>query len=157
MPYSDAFLQNAYDVNASQATLMLIRVNIDGTLYYYANNNESVQSTVSGSTQVYQQSRFSLELPEDTAEGTPRATIDFDAGDIQIVRRLRAANSRVIVDMWLVLANDPNTAEFGPANYESVSFSVEGPAVPLSLEAEPILDVQIPATRYTPQTAPALL
>lgn len=156
MPYSDQFIQNAYNRNAAYATLILIRVNIDGSLYYYANNNESIQSSVSGSPQVYQQSRFSLELPEDSPEGSPQATIDFDSADIQVIRKLRAANSRVIIDLWLVLESNPDIAEFGPANYESVNFSVDKSAVSLSLQAEPILDVELPAKRYTPQTAPAL-
>ena len=50
----------------------------------------------------------------------------------------------------------PNVAEFGPAQFESTSFSISGSGVSVELEVEPILDVQLPGERFTPQTFPAL-
>ena len=126
MPYSDSFLKNIYSRSSGDPSIVLIEVNIDGTIYYYANNTESIDSNVSGSTQTYQPGRFDLSLPEETAEGTPRATIDFDAADITIVRRLRLADDRIIINLWVVAASAPNVAEFGPAQFESTSFSISG-------------------------------
>lgn len=152
---TDSFLDNIYSNSSGEPIISLVRINIDGEFEYYANNNEAITSDVSGSSEVYQPAAFSIALPEETTEGTPRATLDFDAADIQFVRKLRAAEQRIILDLWLVVADDPNIVEYGPANYESVSFSVSGTSVQVTLEAEPILDVQIPAIRYTPQTFPA--
>lgn len=156
MPYSDQFLRDIYAQTTSAAVIAIIEADFDGTKYYYVDNTQSIDSNVSGSTQTYQPGRFSLELPEDTADGTPRATIDFEAADIQLVRRLRSVNSRVVINLWLVVASAPNVAEFGPAQFESVDFTISGTTVSLSLEVEPILDVQLPADRYTPQNTPGL-
>ena len=119
MPYSDSFLKNIYSRSSGDPSIVLIEVNIDGTFYYYANNTQSIDSNVSGSTQTYQAGRFDPSLPEETAEGTPRATIDFDAADITIVRRLRLAEERIIINLWVVAASAPNVAEFGPARCPS--------------------------------------
>ena len=156
MPYSDSFLKNIYSRSSGDPSIVLIEVNIDGTFYYYANNTQSIDSNVSGSTQTYQPVRFDLSLPEETAEGTPRATIDFDAADISTVIRLRLANDRIIINLWVIAASAPNIAEFGPAQFETTSFIISGSGVSVDLEVEPILDVQLPGERFTPQTFPAL-
>lgn len=156
MPASDRFLDTVYARSSSTPILTLLEADLDGEMKYYVNDNQSTTSSVSGSSQVYQPAGFAIALPEDTAEGTPTATLDFDAGDIQMVRDLRAANSRIILRLWVVLSDDPNVIEFGPAVYESTDFSVSGTAVSVTLEVEPILNVQVPGLRYTPQVFPAL-
>lgn len=156
MPFSDQFLRDIYAQTTGAAVIALIEADFDGEKHYYADNTQSVDSNVSGAIKTYQPGRFSPELPEDTADGTPRATIDFEASDIQLVRRLRSVNSRVVINLWLVVASSPNVAEFGPVQFESVDFTISGSTISLSLEVEPILDVQLPADRYTPQTTPGL-
>lgn len=156
MPSSDRFLREITNTSSAIPVLDLIEVNIDGTLYYYVNNTESVTSTVSGSTQSYQQAAFRLELPPATEEGSPTAALMFDAGDITIIRRIRSANDRIYIKMWTVLADQPNVVEYGPTEYESTSFDISGSSVNITLEAEPILDVQIPGLRYTPNIFPGL-
>lgn len=156
MPQSDRFLDTLFARSASLPILSLLEADIDGTLYYYVNDNQSLVSTVSGTSQTYQRAAFNVSLPDDTEEGTPTAKLDFDAGDIAFVRLLRQTSKRVNLRLWLVLADDPNTVEYGPAEYESVSFDVSATSVTVSLEAEPVLDVQIPGLRYTPAIFPAL-
>lgn len=156
MPQSDRFLDTLFARSAALPILSLLEVDIDGTLYYYVNDNQNTVSNVSGQVKTYQRAAFNLSLPDDTVEGTPTAKLDFDAGDITFVRLLRQANNRVKLTLWLVLADDPDTVEYGPAEYESVSFDVSETSVSVSLEAEPILDVQIPGLRYTPAIFPAL-
>lgn len=156
MPYSDNFLDQALN-GGSDPFITLMRVNVDGTHYYFANNTETVTSTVSGTSQVYQRSAFSIKLPEDNNDdNAPTATLDFEVADIQIVRTLRAAEKRILVDLWAVLASDFDSVEFGPANYESESFSVSASSVSLDLVAEPILDIRYPGDRFTPETFPQL-
>lgn len=156
MPASDRFLDTIYARSSSIPILTLLQATIGGEDLYYVNDNVAITSNVSGSSQTYNPAGFKISLPEDTEEGTPTATLDFDAGDISIVRKLRAANERVRLLLWVVLSDEPDTIEFGPFEYESIEFSVSGTSVSVSLEAEPILDVQIPGLRYTPQTFPAL-
>lgn len=156
MPQSDRFLDTLFARSSSVPILSLLEADIDGVLYHYVNDNQSITSSASGTLQTYQQAAFELALPDDTDEGTPTAKLDFDAGDISFVRLLRQASKRVKLTLWLVLSDDPNIIEYGPAEYESVDFNVSETSVSVSLEAEPILDVQIPGLRYTPAIFPAL-
>jgi len=156
MPFSDSFTENLYSRSSPDPILTLMRVLIDNDYYYYVNNNESIASTVSGSSKVYQPSAFNLSLPQDNAEGTPRAELTLDPADNGIVRRLRAANDRVYVTLWLVAASSPNSVEFGPVEYESTEFSISSGNITVGLEVEPILDRVVPARRFTPDLFPAL-
>lgn len=160
MPYSDNFLNEMYSASSAEPILSLIRVNIDGTLYYYVNNNESIQSTVADPngliSKVYQPAGFKLILPEDVSDGTPRASLDFDPADNSVIRKLRGASNRIIVDLWLIAASSPNSVEFGPVNYESTDFKINVGGVTLGLEVEPILDIVIPGDRFTPTLFPGL-
>src|SRR5690554_5453778 len=153
---TDNFLNEIFSANSGEAILSLIRVDIDGDVSYYVNNNESVTSDVTGSPTVFQPAAFSIALPEESSDSTPRATLDFDAADIQIVRKLRAANQRIVMDLWVVAGSNPNVVEYGPSNYESTDFTISGTKVSIGLEIEPILDIEIPGKRYTPQTFPGL-
>lgn len=156
MAQSDRFLDTVFARSSSTPILSLLEATIDGQKYYYVNDNQALTSTVSGSSQLHQKAAFEISLPDDTEEGTPTAKLDFDAGDIAFVRMLREASERILLRVWVVLADDPNVVEFGPAEYESVSFDISETSVSVSLEAEPSLDVQIPGLRYTPQVFPGL-
>lgn len=156
MPLSDSFQEQALN-GGGDPVITLLRVNVDGTNYYFANNTETVTSTVSGSSQQYQRGFFTIKLASDEdSDSAPTATINFETGDIQTVRVLRAAQGKVFIDLWLVLASDPNTIELGPINYESESFDVSANSVSLELTVEPILDIQYPGYRFTPELFPSL-
>lgn len=153
---TDNFYNEIFASNSGNPVLSLIRVEIDGQYEYYVNNNEAITSNASGVSQTYQPAAFSIALPEDTQEGTPSATLDLDAADIQVVRKLRQANNRIILDLWVVVADNPNVVERGPYNYQSTEVSINETRISLRLEAEPILDIEIPGKRYTPTTFPGL-
>lgn len=154
MPTNE-FVDHIYN-GGKDVILTLLDVNVGGTHYYYVNNTESITSSVTGTPQVYQRGMFEITLPDDTSEGLPSAKISFGVADIQIVRFLREAEEKLIIDLWLVLASDPNAVEYGPVNYQSSGFSISDGNVSLDLEAEPILDVKLPSTHFTPRTAPGL-
>ena len=156
MPSSDRFLDTVFATASPLPILTLLEATIDGVGHYYVNNTQSVTSTVSGSPQNYQRASFEISLPEDTGEGTPTATLDFDVADIAFIRLLRQTESRIQLRLWLVLADDLNTVEFGPAEYESVEFSLAANSVSVSLEADSSLDIQLPGLRYTPNVFPEL-
>lgn len=156
MPFSDTFTQQALN-GGGDPVLTLLRVNVDGTFYYFVNNTESVTSGVSGSSQQYQRGFFTIKLAEDEdSDSAPTATINFETADIQIVRTLRSAQSKIFIDLWLVLASDTNAIELGPITYESESFDISANTVSLELTVEPILDVQYPGYRFTPELFPSL-
>lgn len=151
MPMSDEFLSESIR-GGGNPILTLMRVQFPNNTYYYADNTESITSTVDGSSQMYRRSRFEVTLPDDTEEGTPSATLKFSVPDVQIIRELRAAEGDIIFDLWLVLASNPNYVEYGPINYQAESFSLSDDSVSISLEAEPILHIQVPSTQFTPNT-----
>ena len=155
MPISNDFIEQAYN-GGGNPLIALLRVNVDGSYYYYCDNTESIQSNVSGSSQAYQSGYFKLDLPDNSTEGEPTATLTFDAADIQMIRRLREADNRLQFDMWLVLGSDPNVVEFGPANYESETFSISSQRVSVGLIVEPDLNLQLPKDKFTPKLFPGL-
>lgn len=155
MPFSDNFLTEAFN-GGKDPILTLLRIQFEGETFHFANNNENITSAVSGTPQSYLRSRFELALPDDTEEGTPKATLDFEAADIQIARALRQANSPLNVDIWLVLGSDPNSIEYGPSNYKSAAFSISGNSISIELEVEPVLQTKLPRQRFTPNTFPGL-
>lgn len=155
MPFSDTFLTQAFN-GGSDPILTLLRVEFEGQTFYFANNNENITSNVSGTTQTYLRSRFSLSLPDDTEEGTPTATLDFEAADRSVMRALRETDSTFQMDIWLVLGSDPNSVEFGPANYQSSAFTISDSSISIELEVEPVLQVQLPRHRFTPNIFPGL-
>lgn len=156
MPLSDSFTQHLYNTSSGVPILTLLQVNLDGTLYYYVNNNESVTSSVSGVSRTYQASAFNITLPENSSEGTPRASLQLDPADNAIVSRLRATNSRILITLWVVAGNALNVPEIGPVEYESTDFNISQGNITIGLEIEPILDRIIPAKRFTPRLFPAL-
>ena len=155
MPFSDNFLDQAFN-GGPDPLLKLMRVKYEDQILYFADNNESIISTVSGSEQTYQRSRFDLALPDDTEEGTPKATLTFEAADLAIVRALRSTDEPLIVDIWLVLGSNVNYVEYGPVNYESTSIDISDSSISISLEVEPVLQVKVPRDRFTPNTFPGL-
>lgn len=152
---SDEFLKQSLN-GGGDPILTLMCVKFEGNTYYFANNNENVTSSVDGTTQTYIRSGFSLSLPDDTDEGIPTATLSFEAADVQIIRELRDTEEPLTIDIWLVLGSDPNTIEYGPVNYQSSSFNISGSGVTIELEVEPILQVQVPGNKFTPNTFPGL-
>jgi len=151
MPMSEEFIDQTLQ-GGGNPILQLLRVAFEGETYYFANNTEDVTSSVSGSPETYRRGSFKVELPDDTEEGTPRATLKLEVADGQIIRALRASNNPAIFDIWLVLGHNPDIAEYGPVNYEATSFSISEKSISIDLEVEPILQLSIPSVKYTPST-----
>lgn len=155
MPISNNLREQIYN-GGGDPLLKLIRVNVDGGFYFFVDNTEDITSTVDGATATYLRSGFELALPDDTLTGSPQAVLQFSASRSDLIQILRQGDEKVKLDLWLVLANNPNYIEVGPLNYESDSYTIDGSIVKLNLTAEPQLDVVLPGKRYTPTTFPQL-
>lgn len=155
MPISNDLREQMYN-GGGTPLLKLIRVNVDGGYYFFVDNTEDVVSNVDGATATYLKSGFDLTLPDDTTTGSPQAVLQFSAARSDLIQILRQGNEKVKLDLWLVLADNPNYVEIGPRNYESDSYTIDGSIVKLNLSAEPQLDVVLPGKRYTPTTFPQL-
>ena len=154
MPQSDDFLEQSLN-GGGDPILTIIELTLDGSIYHHANNTEDVVSNVSGSSQIYAKGAFEITLPDDTEEGTPKATLKF-ATEVDAIRALRSATAPLEMRLWLVLASDPNTVEYGPATYRSSSISISDKSVQIDLEVEPILQLEVPVERFTPNSFPGL-
>jgi len=151
MSMSEEFIDQALK-GGGNPILQLLRVTFEGEVYHFADNTEDVPSSVTGTPQVYRRGSFKIDLPDDTEEGTPKATLKLEATDSRVIRALRSSDSPAVFDIWLVLGDNPDIVEYGPINYKATSFTIEDKAISLSLEVEPILQVSVPSVRYTPNT-----
>lgn len=160
-PVSDNFRSEAFAATGSQPLLTLMKVmfeNNDGSAedLYFVNNNVAIDSNVTGVVQTYQPSAFEVELAGDNKDKSGDLTLSFDSADRDVIRRLRAIEKRPEVEIYIVLGDDVNFAEFGPFEYQCKSFSVTANVVSVTLEVEPVLNEPIPGDRFTPQLFPGL-
>ena len=155
MPFSDTFLDQALNGGADPI-IKLMRVKYETEVLYFADNTENIVSSVSGEVKTYSRSRFEIALPDDTEEGTPKASLTFEAADLTVVRALRSTDEPLTVDIWMVLGSNPNYIEFGPVNYQSTAIDISDSSVKIDLEVEPVLQVKVPRDRFTPNTFPGL-
>lgn len=156
MSQSDQFKESFYPRSTGVALITLIQMRIGQNDFYYADNNEPVNSSVSGSTQVYQPAMFRVGLGDDDKDSTSSVTLDFDVGDVQMVRRLQEAQNRPLVTVWSVLSTDFDNPENGPMDFEMSDFNIDKSSISMSLEVEPILREPVPGNKFTPKLFPGL-
>lgn len=161
---SQGFLEAAHSQETSAVILTLLVVEIEHTLNgslekftgYYVNDYLPVEGEWEGKSVVYQPAAFKVNLGSDINETVPSTKLDFDAGDRQFIRLIRASEGTPKVYMQVVLADTPTKVEVGPVEFQVEAFTLKANAVSADLTVEPILNEPIPATRYTPQTFPQL-
>lgn len=154
---SNTFRQEAYQQNMANVPIHLLQAmfvdnNGDTTYSYYCDQYEPVAS----GGQVYQPASFKVSLGEDYMENTPQVTLDFDAGDIQVVQKLRENDKPPVINISVVLSNSPDIAEIGPIEFAVSEFRAQSSALSLTLEVEPILNEPVPSTKFTPTIFPGL-
>lgn len=156
MTQSDNFRENYYPRSSSVALITLIKMSIGQQDFYYCDNNEAIDSPVSGNTEVYQPAMFRVGLGDDDKDSIADVTLDFDSGELQIIRELQEAENRPLVTVWAVMSNDLNTPEIGPMEFEMADFNIDKGSVSMSLEVEPILREPVPGNKFTPKLFPML-
>lgn len=99
---------------------------------------------------------FDLELPGDSEEALPGASIIICNVDRQIVQAVRSVTGPPTITISVILASSPNTVEAGPysmilreANYDTMSVSG-------NIVSEDVLNESYPGDSFTPGNFPGL-
>ena len=158
---SNNFLEQSFSQEADVALLTLLEIQYelpDGTetTDYFTDNNVPVDSSVNGSSQVYQPRAFTFTLGDVNYDAKSTGKLRIDSGDNSTIRNLIQIRKRPVINVWVVLSNDVNTTEIGPINYEVENFKIQNSYIDLTLVTEPVLNEPIPGHRYTPTIFPGL-
>ena len=105
---------------------------------------------------IFQPASFRITLGSDNAENVPQVNLEFDVGDVQIIRELRENDRTPTIQLEVVLGESPDHVEIGPVQYEVSQFEFNNTSVSMQLTVEAILNEPIPAQRFTPTTSPSL-
>lgn len=153
---------NSQETRSTILTLLTVRMQhtLNGGLTefigHYVNDYLPLDSAWEGESVVYQPAAFKISLGSDINDSVPKTKLDFDSGDRQFIRMIRASEGTPKVYMQVVLAEDPLDIQIGPVEFQVEAFSVKSTSVSADLTVEPVLSEPVPASRYTPQTFPQI-
>lgn len=100
---------------------------------------------------------FEFVLPDDMEAEIPRASIKFDNVSREILAAIRELEGKPKCTFMLVLADSPDTVEYGPAEFELSAAGWDVLSVTASLAyQEEIWNQQVPGQTYTPSNSPGL-
>ena len=153
-PVSATARQASYDAETSEAFLILLTLNhvdLSGPIRV-ANNAVDVVSR--GDT--FLAFPFRLQLPSDSDERPPRARLQIDNVDRQIVQAVRSVTGAIGVLMEIVLASDPDTLEAAFPDFELQEVRYDALVVEGDLGIEAFLREPFPGDRFTPSGYPGL-
>lgn len=158
--FSDGFTETVNDQHSKSVVLTMVVVELEHTLNgtlekyegYYVNDYLPVESVWKGNVVTFQPAAFKISLGSDTNDSVPKTKIDFDAGDRQFIRLIRASEGNPKVYMQVALSSSPQRLEIGPVEFQVEAFAIKSTSVSADLTVEPILNEPVPATRYTPQS-----
>jgi hypothetical protein len=110
---------------------------------------------------LYQPAAFEVTLGNDNNEGIPQVKLNFDSGDVTIIRRLRASEVPSIIYVSVVMApqNVDTIVEYreiGPLQLQVRDFTFNSTLVSMTLEIEPVLNEPTPSALMSPKLAPQL-
>ena len=154
---SDTFQAEAQKLNSGQAVLQLLDVIIfenDGTttIDRYVNNNVDITSNGN----IYNRASFEFSIGGDSKESVGNASLNFDSGNVDIVRKLREVDKRPEIELSVVAGNAPDAIEAGPINFKVDSAQTKDTVTSIDLTVEPVLGQPIPFHKYTPKLFPNL-
>lgn len=164
---STGFYESAYAQETPNVFLYLLDVYIlhpgDTTfsVYHYVNDYSPLTFNDGGGDVIYQPSSFQINLGNDSADSTPKVTLNFDSGDRTFIRFLRETDERPYVDLSVAMTPYDITTtitgvELGPIRLEADEFNFKATAVSVNLIAESILNEPCPSAKMSPTLAPAL-
>jgi len=145
--------QALFDQETSEVFLPLLTIShTDMTTLRFVNNNEDVTSN--GNT--FSAFSFDIALPSEEDDGSiSQVEIKIDNVDRKIVQSIRDISSAPDVQLDIVLASDPDTAEAGPFNFTLQQARYDAITVTGTLGYPSVLDEPYPGDVLTPQNHPA--
>ena len=154
---SDSFQSDSQKLNSGNAILELLDVIIfenDGTttIDRYVNNNVDITSN----TNLYNKASFQFSIGSDSKETLGDASLDFDSGNLNIIRKLREVDKRPEVELRIVSSANLDVVEAGPIKFKVESAQTKDTVTSINLTVEPVLGQPIPFHKYTPKLFPNL-
>lgn len=145
---SQNFIEQVYKQETGYVFLHLIDVYIveefggEPSLYHYVDDYVPLEFDTGDGVIIYQPAAFKTTFGSNESEGTPTVNLSFDAGDRDVIRRLRRSEEPPVLQISMVMSpNDANhvvtTREFGPIELEISDFNFKSTAIEASLRVEP--------------------
>jgi hypothetical protein len=134
----------------NEVVLTFLTVTYGGSSHYFVNNMASVVKD----GQTYSPFAFAVTLPPDKDGNIGDATLTIDAVDRSIITAIRNATNRIIVNIVVALASDPDTDEVDLGTFEWKDISYNKVQVSGTLAYADVLDVLIPNLTITPTLVP---
>lgn len=122
------------------------------TSFHFVDNEEAVVSN--GVT--YQPAVFKIQLGKDIRDEIPRVQLSFDAGDRQLVRKLREFDSQPEIEISIISSNRPNDPEISDIEYIVDSWVIADTVITMTLTIEPVLSEPICGDIVSPTLFPLL-
>jgi hypothetical protein len=140
--------QAVYEAETGEAFLILLTLEHVDLSAPIRVSSDGVDTVSNGNT--FTAFPFRLCLPEDSDERPPRAKLQIDNVDRQIVLAVRSVTGPISVKMEIVLASDPDTVEASFPDFELRDVSYDALVVEGELSLESFLREPFPAGRFTP-------
>jgi hypothetical protein len=163
---SPDFYQAAYAQQTGKVFLHLIDVQIEhptlGTqTFHFVDDYDTLEFDDGEDNILYQPAAFQVTLGADSNDAIPEVKLNFDAGDMNIIRRLRETNEPPKVFLSIVMSPQDVDAvishrEIGPMELQARDFSFTATVVSMTLVIEPVLSEPTPSAKMTPRLAPLL-
>lgn len=153
---SATFRQAVFAQETGEAFLLLLTIQhadigTPDTLYF-VNNRENITSN----EQVYTAYRFKINLPNDEEDRLSQIQLLIDNVDRSIVEAIRSLTGEPTVNLYVILADSPDTIEAGPFEMTMRSAEWDYFIVNASIQPEDILNEPYPGDAYTPENFPGL-
>jgi len=151
---SSTLKQAIFAQETDQTFLILLEIDHDdlGSPIRVVNNYSNVTSN--GDT--YTGYPFEIALLEDTGENIPEISLVIDNVDRQIVDAIRTCTGPPTIALSVILADSPNTVEYGPVDLTVRSAQYDAMTVTATISPDNILNEPYPGDLYSPQNFPAL-
>ncbi len=141
----------ARELQNSEAWLVLLTLDVNGTVYRVVNNNENITSN----GEVYTAYAFSLTLPTDNLDDVPSVRLEIDNVDQLLVDGLRAATLPPRFTVQVVLASQPDVIEFALDDLLLEEANIDAQRISGNLVLDDVFNVNF-GGQYDPPQCPGL-
>lgn len=149
---SQAFREAVYAAETSEAALVLLTLDSPEMQSPQRFTSDGTETISRGNT--FNSFPFAITLPIDDPENVPRAKLEIDNVDRQIVTQIRLATEVITVLVEIVLASTPDTVEqfFSDFELRNVEYGVQN--VSGDLVVESFLQERYPSALFDPARFP---
>ncbi len=131
---------------------LLVISHADITTLRFVSNTEDVVSN--GDT--YIGYPFDIRFPQERDDQPPQIPLIIDNVDRAIVDEIRTLSGAPTIEISMVLADTPNTVEYGPVEATLRNVTWDFGTVVGDLQGEDFLNEAYPGYSFTPMTSPGL-